>query len=174
MVVEEFSIEEVQAATVEQCDEALALVEQLGLERSGQALCSRRTDGESPSDSSPYRKMTAREKWVYDIILPTKSKLENYADGAIPLRVLQTSPRIANGPHSLASEKADHKDPLIVLRDGSEYGKNANDSLYKDPLLVDAERRGVSRAALLHPRPMGRGVGRVWRYGEQGQRDVQG
>lgn len=131
MVVEEFSIEEVQATTVEQCDEARALVEQLGL--NGQARLYRKASegNEVVPSILPYRKMTAREKWVYDIILPTKSKLENYADGAIPLRVLQIAahansliPSLEGGPWALYvwhPKNADYKDPLLVMRKGEDY-----------------------------------------------------
>ena len=131
MVVEEFSIEEVKEATVEQCDEARALVEQLGL--TGQARLYRKAEaGEVAPSILPYRKMTAQEKWVYEILLPTKSKLENYADGAIPLRVLQIAahaqsliPSLGDDPWSLYvwhPKNADYKDPLLVMRKGIDWG----------------------------------------------------
>lgn len=133
MVVEEFGIEEVRAATVEQCEEAAALVEQLGL--IGQAKIYRKANESGEREVAPsilpYRKMTAQEKSVYEILLPTKSKLENYADGAIPLRVLQIAahansliPSLEGGPWALYvwhPKNADYKDPLLVMRKGEEY-----------------------------------------------------
>ena len=132
MVVETYEVEDVAAATVEQNEEAKALVEQLGLE--GQAkLYAPKDDGESPS-AFPYRKMTKQERWVYELILPSKTSLGSYADQAIPLRVLQVAAHVAKLIEDRSDcalfvwhpENADYKDPLLVLREGSEYGKNTH------------------------------------------------
>lgn len=132
MEVETYEVEEVAAATVEQNEEAKALVEQLGLE--GQAkLYAPKDDGESPS-AFPYRKMTKQERWVYELILPSKTSLGSYADQAIPLRVLQVAAHVSKLVEGRSDctlqvwhpRNADYKDPLLVLREGSEYGKNTH------------------------------------------------
>lgn len=128
MVVETYEVEEVKNATVEQDVEARELVEALGLE--GQAKLYNPPTEDSGERPFPYRKMTAQEKWVYELLLPIKTKLKNYEDGAIPLRVLQVAAHAAKLIEGRGGEcnlyvwhpqNADYKDPLLVLREGGDW-----------------------------------------------------
>lgn len=128
MVVETYEVEEVKQATVEQDAEAKALVEALGLE--GQSKLYNPQPEDSDERPFPYRKMTAQEKWVYELLLPAKTKLKNYEDGAIPLRVLQVAAHAAKlmegrlGEFNLYvwhPQNTDYKDPLLVLREGGDW-----------------------------------------------------
>ncbi len=131
MVVETYEVEEVAKQTVEQCDEAKALVEELGLQ--GQAKIYSPPDDAAPS-AFPYRKMTAQEAFVYRQLLPSKTKLSDYADGAIPLRVLQVAAHVNKLMAGRANcelqvwhpKNADVKDPLLVMREGYEWGSHSN------------------------------------------------
>lgn len=129
MVVETYEVEEVKNATVEQDLEAKELVESLGLE--GQSKLYNPQPEDSGERPFPYRKMTAQEKWVYELILPVKTKLKSYEDGAIPLRVLQVAAHASklmegrSGVYELYvwhPRNADYKDPLLVLREGGDWG----------------------------------------------------
>lgn len=132
MVVETYEVEEVKQATVEQCEEALRLVQDLGL--AGQAKLYEQQAGAPEAKPFPYRKMTAQEMWVYGRILPVKTNLTNYEDQAIPLRVLQVAAHVSKlieGRYDCIlqvwhPQNADYKDPLLVMRDGPEYGKNSH------------------------------------------------
>lgn len=129
MVVETYEVEEVKQATVEQDAEARELAESLGLEGQVKRYNPQPEDG--GERAFPYRKMTAQEKWVYEIILPAKTKLKNYEDGAIPLRVLQVAAHVSKLMEGRSGEytlfvwhptNADYKDPLLVLREGGDWG----------------------------------------------------
>lgn len=129
MIVETYEVDEVKQATVEQDLEAKEIVEALGLE--GQAKLYNPQAQDSGERPFPYRKMTAQEKWVYERILPVKTKLKNYEDGAIPLRVLQVAAHASKLIEGRGGEcnlyvwhpaNADYKDPLLVLRDGGDWG----------------------------------------------------
>lgn len=128
MVVETYEVDEVKQATVEQDLEAKEIVEALGLE--GQAKLYNPQAQDSGERAFPYRKMTAQEKWVYELLLPAKTKLKNYEDGAIPLRVLQVAAHASKLIEGRGAEctlfvwhpkSADYKDPLLVLREGGDW-----------------------------------------------------
>lgn len=121
MLVETYEVPEVDAMGTPECEaEAIELIESLGLE--GQQSLLKKSGGETVR--MPYRKMTAEEAFVYEKVLPKKTKLQNYSDGPIPLRVLQVASH-AKELYDLIQvwhpENADEKDPVLVGVNGSEY-----------------------------------------------------
>lgn len=106
--------------TEEQDAEALALIESLGLDGQMRLNKPAEQDEATPSRRFPYRKMTAIESAVYTAICPSKSKLKEYDDGAIPLRVLQVA----------AHAKGMFKELYVW---------SAASPIVKDPVLVGAQ-----------------------------------
>lgn len=99
MLVETFECEETKDETPEMSEAAIAIIESMGL--SGQArLVGRTSDGLGDEMNKParcpYRKMTAEEAFVYGTLCPAKTKLRDFGEGPIPLRVLQVAAH-ANG-----------------------------------------------------------------------------
>jgi hypothetical protein len=88
-VVETFEDSEVAAECIEASEEAVQLLESLGAVAQ-LALVTKAKD--SPRQSRmPYREMTAEERFVYGVLCPTKSNIEDYNASPIPLRVLQVA-----------------------------------------------------------------------------------
>lgn len=90
MPVETFECQETSAEPIEIAEEAIGLIEELGLE--GQLSLVRKADAEKPMSVAtrwPYRVMTAEEVFVYGVLCPTRTEMKSYADGPIPIRVLQ-------------------------------------------------------------------------------------
>lgn len=121
MQIETYECQEV-TETLEQSEEAKALVESLGLSEQRKFY----TPSEQPV--FPYRKMTAQEKIVYHTILASYAELSKFGESAVPLRVLQVAAHAAqcfqDKQHKLIvyhSPNADVKDPLLTLRVGSDY-----------------------------------------------------
>lgn len=85
MLVETYECEETKSEEPEAAAEAVALIERLELE--GQLSLS----SQKPGERFPYRKMDSEEQFVYGVICPKRTPLKKYADGAIPLRVLQVA-----------------------------------------------------------------------------------
>ena len=116
MQVETFECSEVAAEPIEACEEALSIIEQLGL--TGQQELTAKPAGKLAS-RMPYREITKDELFVYGVLCPEKTELERYRSSPIPLRVLQ----IAAHAHSIGMferlEVWDRasvmvKDPVIV------------------------------------------------------------
>ena len=123
MEIETYEVQEVDEQTVDQADECAALIEQLGLK--GQQRFVAKADDTTPG-AFPYRKMTAEERNIYMMILPQRTKLTDFSDGLIPLRVLQVAAhasQLQTGTlYVWHPSSADIKDPLLTLRIGSDYG----------------------------------------------------
>lgn len=122
MEVETYEAIETMGDGSVECDpEALALIESLDLE--GQKkLVTKTDDGETVR--SPYRKMTAAEKIVYEAILPRKVALSKYEDGPIPLRVLQVAAHarpLFDHIVIRCPANADDPDPLLLGVNGPDY-----------------------------------------------------
>lgn len=122
--VETFEVIESTFDDVENRSECLSIIEGSGLE--GQkSLLSGDTE-----QVCPYRKMTKEELFVYETILSEKTDIKKFAEGPIPLRVLQvyshagslqffTSFSVWHCPN------ADIKDPILVgERQIGEYSWN--------------------------------------------------
>lgn len=84
MQVETFEVQEVAEEGADLCEEAVRLVEELELE--GQRSLS---TPDTDARRNPYRVMTVEEAFVYGVLLPRHVPVQSYADGPIPLRVLQ-------------------------------------------------------------------------------------
>jgi len=86
MEVETYEIEEMTDRSTAAIDEeAISLARELGL--GGQEYLIKNTDnGET---RIPYPRMTAGEVRVYETLYPTKTKVEAYNAGIIPVRVLE-------------------------------------------------------------------------------------
>lgn len=97
---------------IESEPEALALIEKLGL--TGQKEMASAKDGTAVR--FPYRKATREELFVMRLVCPQHTKLCDYKDGTIPLRVLQ-----------VASHASDLFDTLWVLHPKQ---------VIKDPFLI--------------------------------------
>lgn len=115
MLVETFECSEVQAEDAATCEEALSIIEKLGL--TGQKeLTAKKEDGDV---RCPYRQITHEENFVYRTICPEATKLDKYKASPIPLRVLQVA------AHAKSLNMFDHlmvwdrvsvvdKDPVLV------------------------------------------------------------
>ena len=86
MLVETFEqTEMLENAEVEQTEEALRLITELGLEGQGNLL------SPNKKERVPYREMTVKESRVYRELFPTETELSKYDASFIPLRVLQVA-----------------------------------------------------------------------------------
>lgn len=121
MQVESFECVETASEPIEATEEALALIESLGLEGQKE-FCSERN---GHATRSPYRKITQEEFFVYRTLCPQRTKLHEYSDGPIPLRVMQIAAHATQlkiGPYLHVWHRAilAVKDPVLVATD-SEY-----------------------------------------------------
>lgn len=122
MKVETYEVTEVAHCTSEESETAKALAEQLGLEGQQRYY----GGGDEPATSHPYRKMTKQESLVYGALLARKTELKKYADGPVPLRVLQLAAHaneVIDGAtlYVWHPENADVKDPLLVAQIGPDW-----------------------------------------------------
>jgi hypothetical protein len=123
MLVETYEVEEAtsEAAAMAADSEAAEIIAKLELTGQQKLL--------NPDTVTrfPYRKMTKQEGLVYAILCPVKSKLRDYSDGIIPVRVLQVAAHVSdlgfcNRVEVWHPESADIKDPVLVGVNGPEYG----------------------------------------------------
>jgi hypothetical protein len=119
--VQTFECSETASETIEAAEEAIQLIQDLGLEGQLELV--------SPKDQKtrcPYREMTAEERFVYGVLCPVKSPMERYNRTPIPLRVLQIA------SHAKGLGICDHlevwdaaspaeKDPVLVGLCGPNY-----------------------------------------------------
>lgn len=124
MQVETFECSETAAEPIEACDEAVRLMDELGL--AGQKELVHPAEKTGFVSRCPYRQITADEMFVYQTLCPTATPLERYNASAIPLRVLQ----VAAHAKSLGMFKrlqvwdraaAEVKDPVLVAYTGDAY-----------------------------------------------------
>jgi hypothetical protein len=113
MQVETYECEETAAEEPECTDEALKLIEYLGLE--GQRML---VNGEKKT-RSPYRVMTDEENFVFRTLCPGNVTLAEYSLSPIPLRILQVA--------AYAKETGMFKELRVW---------HAKSSAVKDPVLV--------------------------------------
>lgn len=97
-------------------EEALALIERLGLKGQMQLIRESEAGEEQVVTRVPYRAMTAEEGAVYRACFPETSALEKFRQSAIPLRVLQVAAHAAPMFELLEvwHPKEDRDDPLLV------------------------------------------------------------
>jgi hypothetical protein len=72
-------------------EEALALIESLGLEGQRKLVETKEAGDEQVVTRIPYRLITKEELAIFGAIMPRRTSLARYSDGAIPLRVLQVA-----------------------------------------------------------------------------------
>lgn len=87
MQVETFECTETASEPIEATEEAVSIIEQLDL--AGQRELIKPKSDEGFASRCPYRIITAEEEFVYRTLCPTRTRLETYNAGPIPLRVLQ-------------------------------------------------------------------------------------
>lgn len=83
MIVETYELSELAEQTADDADECAKLAESLGLAGQQKYLSTPDTP------ACPYRVVTAEEGFVYAELCPKTVEVSKYADGPIPLRVLQ-------------------------------------------------------------------------------------
>lgn len=122
MLVESFECSEVKEEASEMTDEAIALIEKLGL-GGQQNFVSPKKEGQDTANRCPYREMLDEEFHVYGALCPEKTKLCYYKSSPIPLRVLQIAAHASEFfPHLEVwdKESSDVKDPVLVATNGKD------------------------------------------------------
>lgn len=118
--VESFECHETAAEPIEATEEAVAILESLGLKGQKELLS---TDKHEVVRRCPYRQMTIDERFVYKVLCPREYTLADYKNSPIPLRVLQ----IAAHAHGTGLF-----DRLMVWDKGT--------AAEKDPVLIGVEK----------------------------------
>ncbi|QDT41091.1 hypothetical protein Pan241w_11500 [Gimesia alba] len=125
MLVETYETPEVDEQGTVECEaEALELIESLDLE--GQRELTRQTeDGEVKR--VPYPKVTKEQGVVIQAVCPKETKLNEYSDQAIPLRILQVAAHAKDLFDYLVvwhPENADEKDPYLIGCNGESWSSS--------------------------------------------------
>lgn len=123
---EAISIDEQNGSFIneEVSEEALALIDTLGLEGQKQLVQERAVGSETLVTRNPYRKMAAEEAAIFGALLPRQVELSEYGDGPIPLRVLQVAAHAKNLFDDLqvwCPNDPQQPDPLLVGREGDRW-----------------------------------------------------
>ena len=116
MKIQEYGCETMPQST-EFSEEALALLEKLGADSQSVFY---KTDG----TVCPYRKMSPFEHAVYKLVLPVREPIAKFKACPIPLRVLQIGAHAKEhleGELVIWHQGEGKDDPLLTLREGSEY-----------------------------------------------------
>jgi hypothetical protein len=87
MKVETYECEETKMEVPQESEEAVRLIDELGLEGQ-QVLVSKKKDA-TEIQRCPYRKIRADEEFVYRLLCPQSIELKRFDEMPIPLRVLQ-------------------------------------------------------------------------------------
>ena len=127
MQVVTYECEETAEETVEMAEEAMALIQQMGLEGQQQLIAPPTQD--EVARRIPYREMAAEEKWVFETVCPYSRKLREYSRSPIPLRVLQVASHAASlGVFAeilvWAAEPQKEPDPVLVACIGDHYSSD--------------------------------------------------
>jgi len=129
MQIETYEVTEMNAEGIIECDkEAILLAESLGLE--GQkSLISTDADGNTQA-RMPYRLMSEEEFAVYSALMPNKTRIEEYKDGIIPLRVMQIVAHCRDMSYfdeiAVWHPKAGKDDPVLVgIKKNKQYAWQA-------------------------------------------------
>ena len=89
MEVETFECTETAHEPLDACQEAVALMEELGLDGQKELVTPKPVDGFAKR--VPYREITDAEAFVYRVLCPNVTPLKKYNRSPIPLRVLQVA-----------------------------------------------------------------------------------
>lgn len=123
MQVETFECQETAAEPLEATEEAVALMQSLGLDGQLSLVNPVKSEGDFAT-RCPYRQITQEESFVYRTLCPTVYDLEKYDAAPIPLRVLQI---------------AAHAKSIIPLKPGETIKLKVWDKTkaeIKDPVLI--------------------------------------
>lgn len=120
--VESFECVETASEPIEASEEAIQLMEELGLQ--GQLETVSEKNGRK--QRSPYREITKEEQFTYKTLCPQESSIEKYTATPIPLRVLQIAAHaksVIPGCRLVVWDKEKHevKDPVLVAEIGEKY-----------------------------------------------------
>lgn len=85
--VETFECSETAAEPIEATEEAIQIIEQLGLDGQRELVAPLKREGFD--QRCPYREITAEERFVYSVLCPTRVKIKDYKASPMPVRVLQ-------------------------------------------------------------------------------------
>jgi hypothetical protein len=138
MLVETYECQETASEPIEACQEAVEIMEKLGLAGQKELL---RKDELDVVRRLPYREMTADEQFVYGMLCPVKAKLKDYRSSPIPLRVLQVA---AHAEQAMQFRElivwdrgtAAEKDPVLVGMKPSEIASQREYSWYDRPFIL--------------------------------------
>lgn len=120
MQVETFECAEVAAEPIEASEEAIRLIDEMGLAGQRELV----TLGKAGHETrSPYREMLNDEVAVYSILCPQRTDLAKYNASPIPLRVLQVAAHavtVIPGCRLRVWDRAEAavKDPVLVAETG--------------------------------------------------------
>lgn len=124
MPVETYECSETASEPIEIAEEAIDLIEQLGLDGQRELVTPR--DGDDRGSRLPYREMTRDERFVYSVLCPNSVKLAAYKQAPIPVRVLQVAAHAKDHFGELVvwdKENAEEKDPVLVgIKGNYPYG----------------------------------------------------
>lgn len=113
MEIQTFEVEEQVGGTTPEIEaEALALIDKLGLDGQRELV---NPDKPEP-DRFQYPEMTRQETAVYEAIFPVKTKIADYSEGIIPVRVLQVAAHAGEFCETIYvwHKKVRDPDPLLV------------------------------------------------------------
>lgn len=146
MNIETYEVCEESDMTPEADEEALAIIEELGLE--GQrALFQPRDDGEL--NRNPYRTLTDEEARIYGALLPDHQTLADFSASPIPVRVLQVAAHAKQFfKHLEVWHKHGTPDPLLIGRVEHSYGTPYILARWGDDLKSLASMRGEAGAII--------------------------
>lgn len=121
MQVETFECSETAAEPIEATEEAIALMESMGMQGQLELI---RPKGDKPAARCCYREITAEEFFVYKLLCPTETKLSQYSASPIPLRVLQVaahakSLELFRELYVWDRESVTVKDPVLIASTGA-------------------------------------------------------
>lgn len=124
MQVETYECEETAAETIEASEEALALVEELGLDGQKTLLCPPKAG--DTARRCPYPEATVEQIRVFSLVCPIRFALTLYSRCPMPLRVLQvashaTALGIFDRLEIWDHPSQDTKDPILVAHTRPQY-----------------------------------------------------
>jgi hypothetical protein len=110
-------------------EEAMSIIDALGLDGQKELLSEHETDGESVTTRAPYRTMTAEESAIFGAVLPRHVTIDRYNDAPIPLRVLQVAAHartidMFNRIEVWCPANPAAPDPLLIAWSGKEFSRD--------------------------------------------------
>lgn len=129
MIVETYELPEIAEQAPEDAAECAKMAESLGLSGQKQYLAA------PDAPACPYRLVTAEEAFVYGELCPKSVRIERYADGPIPLRIMQVIAHAKTLPVFAFLEvwcpaTAAEKDPVLIGRSDAHDWHRAPNSSY--------------------------------------------